>query len=67
VTLVIQVDGKTRDSIRVPLGINQEQAVREAMARESVRRHLSDGRVTRVVFVPNRLINLVTDWKTRTS
>jgi leucyl-tRNA synthetase len=60
VTLVIQVDGRTRDRIRVPRGIDQEQALERAIGRENVGRHLPTGQPTKVVFVPDRLINLVT-------
>jgi leucyl-tRNA synthetase len=59
-TLVIQVDGKTRDRIQVPAGIGREQALERAMGRENVRRHLMGGEPRKVVFVPDRLINLVT-------
>jgi leucyl-tRNA synthetase len=60
VTLVIQVDGKTRDRIQVPAGTDREQALERAVARESVRRHLSSSKLRKVVFLPDRLINLVT-------
>src|SRR6266542_3582880 len=60
VTLVIQVDGKTRDRIQVPPGIGRDRALERAMDRENVRRHLMGGKPRKVVFVPNRLINLVT-------
>jgi leucyl-tRNA synthetase len=60
VTLVIQVDGKTRDRIEVPPGTDQARALEQALDRENVRRHLPGGEPGKVVFVPNRLINLVT-------
>jgi leucyl-tRNA synthetase len=60
VTLVIQVDGKTRDKIQVPAGMDQEQALQRAFARVNVLRHLATGMPRKVVFVPDRLINLVT-------
>jgi len=60
VTLVIQVDGKTRDRIQVPAGIDRDQAHEKAISRENVRRHLKASKPRRVVFVPDRLINLVT-------
>jgi leucyl-tRNA synthetase len=60
VTLVIQVDGKTRDRIEVPPGTDQARALEQAMDRENVRRHLPGGEPGKVVFVPDRLINLVT-------
>jgi leucyl-tRNA synthetase len=61
VTLVIQVDGKTRDRIQVPAGLDREQALERAKGRENVRRHFIDAKPRKVIFVPDRLINLVTD------
>jgi leucyl-tRNA synthetase len=61
VTLVIQVDGKTRDRIQVPVGLDREQALERAKGSENVRRHVMNGALRRVIFVPDRLINLVTD------
>jgi leucyl-tRNA synthetase len=60
VTLVIQVDGRTRDRIRVPAGLDEEQALERAKGRESVRRHLIGREPTKVIYVPDRLINMVT-------
>jgi leucyl-tRNA synthetase len=61
VTLVIQVDGKTRDRIRVRAGTDRDEALEQAVARANVRRHLLGGKPRKVIFVPDRLINLVTD------
>ena len=60
VTLVIQVDGKTRDRVQIPAGLDEAQALERAKGRESVRRHLMDREPTKVIFVPDRLINMVT-------
>lgn len=60
ITLVVQVDGKTRDKIQISAGANREQALDGALARENVRRRISDGEPRKVVFIPDRLINLVT-------
>ena len=60
VTLVIQVDGKTRDRVQVPAGLDEEQALEQAKGRESVRRHLMGREPAKVIYVPDRLINMVT-------
>jgi len=60
VTMAIQIDGKTRDRIEVPAGTGRDDVIAQALKREGVRRHLSQGQPTRVVFVQDRLINLVT-------
>ena len=58
VTLVVQVNGKVRDRIRVPAGIDEDHARQLALASEQVRKHL-DGAVQRVIYVPGRLVNIV--------
>jgi len=60
ITLVIQVDGRVRGRLTVPLTISEEDIRALAMAEESVRRHLGERPVCQVVYVPGRIINLVT-------
>ena len=59
VDLVVQVNGKLRDKIRVPADITEQKA--ETLARQSdkVKVHLAGKTVKNVVFVPGRLINFV--------
>jgi leucyl-tRNA synthetase len=59
VTVVVQVNGKVRDSIEVAAG--EERAAVEAAARQApnVQRHLGDREVRKVVVVPGRLVNFV--------
>ena len=59
VTVVVQVAGRVRGRVQLPTGASEEEATSAALASEPVRRHLPDGRPARVVFVPDRLINLV--------
>ena len=59
VRIVFQVNGKHRADQLVPLGIGQEQAVALAKAHEKVAPFLAGKSVVKVVFVPNRILNLV--------
>ncbi len=59
VTLVIQVDGRVRDRVQVPAGTDRASALELALGRENVRRHLVTDAPGDVIFVPDRLINLV--------
>ena len=59
VTIVVQVSGRVRDRIQVPAGASEGEVVTAALAREAVGRHLPDGAPRRVVFVPDRLLNVV--------
>jgi leucyl-tRNA synthetase len=60
VTLVVQVDGRVRDRVSVRVDIPEGEARDLVLAREAVRRHVGDRRVERVVYVPGRLVNVVT-------
>jgi len=60
VTLVIQVDGKVRDRIEAPAGLGKEQARELALASERVQRVLDGRKVADVIYVPDRLVNVVT-------
>jgi leucyl-tRNA synthetase len=60
VTLVVQVDGRVRDRLRVPAGLDEAAATERALASEAACRALgTGGRPSRVIYVPDRLINLV--------
>jgi leucyl-tRNA synthetase len=59
VEVAVQVNGKLRGTISGPTGMDQEQAEALARAEENVLRHLEGAEVRRVIYVPNRLLNLV--------
>jgi len=58
-TLVIQVNGKTRGRLKVKIGIAQKEAEKAAKEHPAAAGHLRGKEVKQVIFVPNRLINLV--------
>ncbi len=59
-TLVIQVNSRLRDRIQVPADIGEEQARALALASEAAQRHLAGRPLREVVYVPGKLVNLVT-------
>lgn len=58
-TLILQVNGKVRDRLVVPVDIDQEQAQRLAFESEAVKRHLAGQTPKKVILIPGRLINIV--------
>ncbi len=59
ITLVVQVNGKLRDRINLPVTVSEAEAKKAALSSESVQRSL-DGRTPRqVIYVPGRLVNIV--------
>jgi leucyl-tRNA synthetase len=59
ITLVVQVNGRVRDRIEVPVGIENAKAERLARESEAVQRHVGDKRIVKVIVVPGRLVNVV--------
>jgi leucyl-tRNA synthetase len=59
IMLVVSVNGKVRDTIRVPAGISEEQAKHLALGSVNVKKHLEGQEVKKVIFVPGKLINFV--------
>jgi leucyl-tRNA synthetase len=59
VTLVVQVNGKVRDRIEVPAGVDEETARSLALATEGARRHIAGRQVVSVIVVSGRLVNIV--------
>jgi leucyl-tRNA synthetase len=59
VTLVVQVNGKVRDSIEVAVGAGEDEVKRAALDRPNVQRHLDGKQVVREIVVPGRLVNFV--------
>ncbi|NPB05290.1 MAG: class I tRNA ligase family protein [Aquificae bacterium] len=59
VEIPVQVNGKVRAKVVVPVGASQEEVLKAATAHPSVAKHLEGKELKKVVYVPNRLINLV--------
>ncbi len=59
ITLVVQVNGKVRDRLTVPVSISEEEAKELALSSESVKRHLDNLQIKSVIYVPGRLVNVV--------
>jgi len=57
--LVVQVNGKVRDKIKVPSDITEQLAEKKARASAKVTKYLDGQTVKNVIFVPGRLINFV--------
>jgi leucyl-tRNA synthetase len=58
VELIVQVNGKLRDRIKVPADSQAEEVKKIALTSEKIKKYVS-GEPKKVIFVPNRLINFV--------
>jgi len=59
ITLVIQVNGKLRDTFEVKLNTSEEEAKKLTLEREIIKKRIDGKEIKKVFFVPNRLINII--------
>jgi leucyl-tRNA synthetase len=59
ITLIVQVNGKLRDRIVVPVDISQEEAEITALASPGAQPYLEGKEIRKVIVVPGRLVNIV--------
>ena len=59
VEIAVQVNGKLRGRLTVPRGASQQDVVARALAEEGVKKFVNGNAVKKVVFVQDRLVNLV--------
>jgi leucyl-tRNA synthetase len=59
VTLAVQVNGKLRDTLTAPRGLDRAAAEALALASDKVQRQLAGTAPRKVIVVPDRLVNIV--------
>jgi leucyl-tRNA synthetase len=59
ITLVVQVNGKVRDHLLLPVGISEDRAHTMALASPKVQRSIANQSIVRFVYVPDKLLNIV--------
>jgi len=59
IELVVQVNGKLRDTVKVAADISKEDALDLAKKSEKVQKWLKGGKIKKEIFVPGKLVNLV--------
>jgi leucyl-tRNA synthetase len=64
--VAVQVNGRTRGMVALPSDAGQAEALDAARAVEAARQALDSGALGRVIYVPGRIVNLVTTTTTRT-
>ncbi len=57
--LIIQINGKVRDKVKAMVDINQGEAERMALNREKIKKILTGNHPKKIIYIPNRLINIV--------
>jgi len=59
ITLIVQVNGKLRDRLVVPVNITEAQAKQAALDSENVQNFIEGKQPRKVIYVPGRLVNIV--------
>ncbi len=59
VEIPVQVNGKVRARVRIPFGADEETAKEIALRNERVRTYIDGREIRKVIYVPNKLINIV--------
>ena len=58
-TIVVQVNGKVRGRMIVPIDITDEILKQKALADQKIKKFISDKPVKKIITVKNKLINIV--------
>jgi leucyl-tRNA synthetase len=59
VEIPVQVNGKVRGRVTVPAGASQEEVMKRAQADAGVGAHLAGKTIRKVIFVVDKLLNIV--------
>ena len=59
IEIAVQVNGKVRDKLEVPVDIDAEEAKAQAQAAPGVQRYIDGKTPVKVIYVPGRLVNIV--------
>ncbi|NCA94414.1 MAG: leucine--tRNA ligase, partial [Sphingobacteriia bacterium] len=59
IELVVQVNGKVRDKIKVSADISEEEAKKVAIASEKVLKYTDGKEIRKIIYVRGRLISIV--------
>ena len=59
ITLVVQINGKLRDQIKVSADISEDEAKKIALESEKIQKWVEEKEIRRIVFVKGKLVNVV--------
>ena len=59
VEIPVQINGKVRAKIKIPFGSDEETVKDIALKNERVRSYINGKEIKKIVYVPNRLLNIV--------
>ncbi|NVY96860.1 leucine--tRNA ligase [Lactobacillus sp. DCY120] len=57
--IILQVNGKLRDKVKVPVGTSQDELAQIALKQERVQLFLKDKEIVKTIVVPDKIVNFV--------
>ncbi len=60
ITIPVQVDGKVRDTLNVPLSSSEDHLKELVLESKKVKQYLKDKKIENIIVIPGRMINVVT-------
>ena len=61
VKIAIQINGKTREIIQVEKDLNEKDVINETKRNEKISKNLISKKITRIIFVKNKIINFLVE------
>jgi leucyl-tRNA synthetase len=58
-TLIVQVNGKVREKVDVPVTIDEDEAIQLALSMDRIQHRLAGREVKKTIYVPGRLVSIV--------
>lgn len=59
VTVVVQINGKVRDKLTIPVDMDKAEVEKMALAQPKIVEQLAGGTAKKIVVIPNKLVNIV--------
>ncbi|GAW92393.1 leucine--tRNA ligase [Calderihabitans maritimus] len=59
VTVVVQINGKVRERLEIPVDLPRDEVEKEVLELDKVKRFLEGKEVQKIIYVPNKLVNIV--------
>ena len=57
--LIVQINGKMRDKIRISKNLERAEIEKLVLKRETIIKHIGSAQIKKIIFVPQRLVNIV--------
>ena len=62
--IVIQVDGKKRGTLEMPMNSKENIVIKKSKENENVSKHIGNSTIIKNIYIKNKLVNFITKkWK----